>query len=403
MTTAAMNVELSEPVLVAEAPAGETRWGRHQFPTLDRMLDGRIALTFHVGDDSALEYGQAPREPNRGVSADEGQTWTLERASAPTAGLLLPNGDRIRAGCAEVTPPSFPVGELSLPQSIGTIIGTYGQLPYTYYRHSDLPAALQGVPIMRLARGTAQWIAERAPLDDPGFHRYTVQDVFPIVWWGDLHIAADGSILALVYPRSMNGDVACHRSTDSGHSWHFQGHIPYTPDLRADPLARGRSHGFTEPGSALLADGSLLVMLRTTDGLGIGPLYASRSTDAGKTWSAPTVVNASGVLPRLLPLRNGVLALSYGRPGVELRLSFDGLGATWSEPIPLVPLTAADTQADSCGYTSLLPLTANSFLIAYSWFKRPGRDGQPHKAVLVRRVTVGPGENRYPARPSLGR
>ena len=383
-----MKIDLSEPILVAEAPAGETRWGRFQFPTLDRMLDGRIALTFHVNADSATAYGKPSEQPNRGLSADEGATWTLERATEPTAGLLLPNGDRIRAGNAEVTPPSIPVNALSLPQSVGTVIGTYGQLPYTYYRHDELPAALQGVPLSRLARGASAWAAERARLDDPGFQRYTIQEVFPIVWWGDLLLAADGSILAVVYPRSMNGDVACHRSTDFGRSWHLQGCIPYMPDLHADPLARRRSHGFTEPGSAQLADGSLLVMLRTTDGLGVGPLYASRSTDAGKTWTAPAVVHSSGVMPRILQLGNGVLALSYGRPGVELRLSRDGTGAKWSEPISLVPLTSPEIQADTCGYTSLLPLTANSFLIAYSWFKRPGRDGQLHKAVLVRRVTV---------------
>lgn len=383
-----MKVDISDPILVAEAPAGETRWGRYQFPTLDRMLDGRIALTFHVNDDSATAYGKPSEHPNRGLSSDGGATWTLERATEPTAGLLLPNGDRIRAGTAEVTPPSIPVHMLSLPQPVGTVIGTYGQLPYTYYRHDELPAALQGVPLSRLARGASAWAAERARLDDPGYQRCTIQEVFPLVWWGDLHLAADGSILAIVYPRSMHGDVACHRSTDSGRSWHLQGHIPYAPDLHADPLARRRSHGFTEPGSALLTDGSLLVMLRTTDGLGIGPLYASRSTDAGKTWSAPAVVNASGVMPRLLQLGNGVLVLSYGRPGAEFRFNVDGAGSTWSSPHRLVPVADSDVQADSCGYTSLLGLGDDSFLVAYSWFKRPGPDGQPRKAVLVRRVSV---------------
>lgn len=383
-----MRFDISEPILVAEAPAGENRWGRYQFPTLDRMLDGRIALTFHVNEDSATAYGKPSEHPNRGLSSDDGATWTLERATEPTAGLLLPNGDRIRAGTAEVTPPSIPVKALSLPQPVGTVIGTYGQLPYTYYRHHELPAALQGVPLARRARGASAWTAERARLNDPGFQRYTIQEVFPVVWWGDLNLAADGSILAVVYPRSQAGDVACHRSTDFGHSWHLQGHIAYTPDTRADRHAHHRSHGFTEPGSALLADGSLLVMLRTTDGLGVGPLYASSSTDMGKTWSAPAVVHPSGVMPRLLQLGNGVLVLSYGRPGVDLRFSVDGTGSVWSEPLSLVPLTSTDIQADSCGYTSLLPLTPNSFLIAYSWFKRPGTDGQPHKAVLVRRVTL---------------
>jgi hypothetical protein len=382
-------VTVSDPILVAEGPAGERRWGRYQFPTLDRLLDGRIALSFHINEDSARAYGNTPAQPNRGVSNDGGKTWTLEHATTRTAGLLLPNGDRIIAGRSDVTPPAIPVRELSLPTPVGTLIGTYGKLPYTFYPHDALPDSLQGVPLVRLPAGKSQWMTERGTLLDPGFQRYTIQDVFPVVWWGDVSVAADGSILAVVYPRSLEGDVACHRSTDHGRSWHLQGRIAYEPDPQADPKAHARTQGFTEPGTVILADGSLLVVLRTTDGLGSGPLYASRSSDQGKTWSKSTVVNDYGVMPRLLRLDNGVLVLSYGRPGAAMRFSFDGTGYTWSEPVDLVPVHSDDIQGDSCGYTSLLPLSADSFLIAYSWFKRPGNDGQPRKTLLVRHVTVG--------------
>jgi len=389
-------VTLSEPVLVAEGPAGERRWGRYQFPTLDRLRDDRIALSFHVNEDSARAYGRKPAQPDRGVSADRGRSWIAAHSTERPAGLLLPNGDRLLAGRPDVTPPAIPVGELRLPGPVGTIIGTYGQLPYTFYRHDDLPEALRGVPGARLVAGAGEWVTERARLHDPGFQRYSIQEVLPVVWWGDLNLASDGSLLAVVYPRSRDGDVACHRSTDFGRSWHLQGRIAYEPDLAADASARARTQGFTEPGSVLLADGTLLVLLRTTDGLGVGPLYASRSADAGKTWSRPAIVHPHGVMPRLLRLGNGVLVLSYGRPGAEVRFSFDGRGERWSEPRALVPLSSPNVQADSCGYTSLLPLTDDTFLIAYSWFQRPGADGVPRKALLVREVTVAaPG----PARP----
>ena len=380
----------SEPVLVAEGPAGERRWGRYQFPSLDRLLDGRIALSFHVNEDSARAYGRRPAQPDRGVSGDGGATWRLEHATERTTGLLLPNGDRIIAGRSDVTPTAIPVAELKLPAPVGTIIGTYGRLPYTFYRHDDLPDQLRGVPLARLPAGAGEWRTERAQLIDPGFQRYTIQEVFPVVWWGDLNLASDGSILSVVYPRSLDGDVACHRSTDSGRSWRLQGRIAYEPDAAADPLARSRTQGFTEPGSAFLADGSLLVMLRTTDGLGVGPLYSSRSSDLGKTWSKPAVVNTFGVMPRLLRLRNGVLVLSYGRPGAEVRFSLDGRGEVWTDPLRLVSAESPDVQADSCGYTSLLAVSDDSFLVAYSWFKRPGDDNLPRKALLVRRVTVRP-------------
>jgi hypothetical protein len=384
-----MKITLSDPILVAEGPAGETRWGRYQFPTFGR-IGNRIALTFHVAEDSARAYGQIGEQPNRGLSSDGGRTWSLVRATEPTDGLLLPNGDHIRIGIPEVTPKSIPVGELTLPAPVGTLIGTYGQLPYTYYRHDELPLILQGVPLSRRPAGSDRWVEERARLDDPAMQRYTIQEVFPVVWWGDVHLTTDGSLLAIVYPCSAEGEVACYRSRDFARSWQPQGRILYRPDLKADPLAAGRTWGFTEPGTVILRDGSLLAALRTTDGLGVGPMYLTRSKDLGRSWPAPHVMSPTGVMPRLLQLGNGVIVLSSGRPGVDLRFSFDHRGETWTEPHALVPLTSDDVQADSCGYTSLIALDDDSFLVAYSWFKRPGTDGQTHKAVLVRRVTVRP-------------
>ena len=382
-----LKITHSDAILVAEGPAGETRWGRYQFPFLGR-IDHHIALTFHVAEDSARAYGEIGESPNRGLSSDGGHTWQLVRATEPTDGLLLPNGDHIRIGLPEVTPKSIPVGELTLPASVGTLIGTYGQLPYTYYRHDDLPPVLQGVPLSRRTAGSDRWMEERGRLDDPAVERCTIQEVFPVVWWGDVHLAGDDMLLGIVYPCSTSGEVTCYRSTDFARSWQPQGRIPYDPDLKADPLAPGRVHGFTEPGSAILRDGSILVALRTTDGLGVGPMYLTRSRDQGRSWSAPRAVAPTGVMPRLLQLGNGVIVLSSGRPGVDLRFSCDGVGETWTEPQQLVPLTSDDVQADSCGYTSLIALDDDSFLIAYSWFKRPGKDGQLHKAVLVRRITA---------------
>jgi hypothetical protein len=387
----ALEVTVSEPILVAEAPVDVREWGWYQFPVLDRTTDGRIALTFHVHPDSARSYGLAPDVPNRGYSSDSGKTWTLARGTEPTAGLLLPNGERLRT----VLPKSLPAAGLALPAPAGTVIGTYGKLPYVCYRHDELPEAFRGVPLSRLRRGATQWSDERARLDDPAALRYTVEGVFPVVWVGDLHVAADGALLAVVYPGRIAGaefahlHAACYRSADAGHSWQLQGRIFYRPDPAADPHAAERD-GFTEPGSVLLRDGSLLAVLRTTDGNGVGPMYAARSTDAGKTWSPPRVCAPGGVLPRLLALGNGVLVLSAGRPGAWLRFSADGRGEHWTEPRELVPVVSPDVQADTCGYTSLLPLGDDAFLVAYSWFNRPGADGRPHKSILVRRVTVRP-------------
>jgi sarcosine oxidase gamma subunit len=95
----------------------------------------------------------------------------------------------------------------------------------------------------------------------------------------------------------------------------------------------------------------------------------------------------SGVLPRLLRLANGVVVLSSGRPGVQLCFCADGMGTAWSEPLELLPY-ANEKEQVSCGYTSLLAIGPDRFLIIYSDFKYPTPTGELRKAIKVREVVV---------------
>jgi len=100
----------------------------------------------------------------------------------------------------------------------------------------------------------------------------------------------------------------------------------------------------------------------------------------------PKVIAPSGVLPKLLKLENGILALSSGRPGVQVRFSEDG--EKWTEPLDFVPVTEADPHKDTCGYTSLLATGPDRFIIAYSHFKHPNEKGELRKAIMIREVQV---------------
>ena len=42
----------------------------------------------------------------------------------------------------------------------------------------------------------------------------------------------------------------------------------------------------------------------------------------------------------------------------------------------------------TCGYTSLLALGKDTFLLAYSDFVRPNAKGEPCKSILVRKISV---------------
>ena len=97
----------------------------------------------------------------------------------------------------------------------------------------------------------------------------------------------------------------------------------------------------------------------------------------------------SGVLPRLLRLTNGVIVLSSGRPGVQLRFCADGRGKTWTKPYELLPF-GDGKETVSCGYTALLATGPDRFLIIYSDFKHPIPAGEIRKAIKVCEITVTP-------------
>ncbi len=385
----ALRVKLGEPITVAVASKPE-KWGYYQFPGLARWEDGRLCVSWHMARDSATAYGSAP---GVAVSRDGGKTWIPHVGPWGVSGLLLPNGDRI----AVTTPPSRKLSERKLPKPAGVVVATYGRSKQPLYRLKDLPADLQVVHLKRLPKGGKDWVPEQARLDDPHALRYSTEGVFPIVWWGDLRIAPDGSILAGIYPgyrlrddgtADPKDNVFFYRSADAGRSWQVQGRILYQPDLAADPKGNDRD-GFTEPAFEILSGGVCLCVMRTTDGVGIGPMYASRSMDLGKTWTRPGVVARSGVLPRLLRLANGVIVLSSGRPGVQLRFSTDTKAQTWTDAFEILPYQG-DGDTVSCGYTALQATGPDRFLLAYSDFKHVNPAGEQRKAIKVREIVVMP-------------
>jgi hypothetical protein len=382
---AAPRVHVGEPVLVVEGPATEKRWGRYQFPSFSPMADGSLAAFVHVEADAAASYG-LPQKVF--VTSDGGATWHADDDAGKRAhGLLLSNGDRLLIA----TTAPIPVADRTLPAPAGEQISY--KVASTVYRMRDLAPEFRLIFFDRYPRGASSWERESTPLDDPKGFRYSTQGLFPRIWWGDMRIAPDQSLVALVYPaldkigKQFYHSPTCYLSLDQGKTWRQRGRIRYQPDLAADPVGKQRG-GFGEPALEVLRDGSLVSVLRTTDGHGVGPLYLSRSRDLGKHWIKPAAFTKYGVMPRLLLLKNGTLVLATGRPGAELRFSFDGRGESWSEPYRLVPIQSENVQGDSCGYTDLTPLDDHSFLVIYSWFKRPGADGATHKAVLVRRVEV---------------
>jgi hypothetical protein len=389
-----LRIELSEPATVAMAPPRIHGWGPYQFPGLARLPDGRIQVSFHVEADSAAAYGLPPA---RAISADEGKSWSLlprEEAKNSTAmswgspPLCLPNGDLLTAKQLR----SRPVTGLKLPEKPRAAFPTYG-VTVAYYRVADLSDEYHaGWLLSRLRAGQKKPKDEQALVRLPGETRWAQGGFLAFPWFQEMFLAPDGAMWAVNYDRRIvDGkvqDKICAmilRSSDGGHTFDLWSEIPYSPDSAADPKAAKRE-GFTEPAVAFMPDGSVLCLLRTTDGNGVGPLYWARSTDNGKTWTHPAVFDDLGVWPQMLTLSSGVTLAVYGRPGLYVRATADPAGLQWERRVVVVPPGGLGT--DTCSYAALLPLSQDTALLAYSNFKLPNAGGILCKGIQVRKVTV---------------
>jgi len=381
-------VVLGEPVVVSRAPASVGGWGPWQFPSLERLADGRIHLGYHIEADSAAAYG---KPIGHAYSKDDGLTWTTAKEPEGDGGLLLSNGDRLRPAPQR----SVPAASLKLPKPLFSRRGTYSG-EYQFYAPDQLGEHGRAYRLARLTAGGKAWSEEFPTVNIPDQLRYITEGVLVIpsfAGMGHWRLAPDGSILLAIYQprrtaaadRARLGEAKWGavflRSTDHGRTWDTVSEIPYQPDPAADPNWAKRD-GFTEPDFCFLPDGSLLCLMRTMDGSGQGPLFSARSTDGGKTWSRPRVFDDLGVWPVLLSLKNGTTLAGYGRPGLFVRASADPAGQVWGPRVEIV-------KTDTCSYCDLLPLGENRALIAYSDFKWPDGTGAKRKTILVRTVTVG--------------
>ena len=388
-----LTVKLETPDVVAVATKPE-KWGFFQFPGIYRTKEGLLVASWHMADDAVTSYGGG--ESGVAVSSDGGKTWSPPVGNLTGGGgFELPNGDHIKIH----TPKAIKIEELQLPDSIGFSKENYGRT-FVYYKMNELPEELQGVYLNRMVKGSNSWTIEHAELHDPLAIRYTDSGWFPVVWWGDMNLASDGSIIAGIYPGFYLNDnnkvppsgVLFYRSTDNGHTWNIHGRIPYQPDLKTDPNGNRRiALGYTEPASILLYNGTYLCVMRTTDGLGNSPMYLSHSDDMGVTWTKPSTFTRTGVLPKLLQLENGVIVLATGRPGMQLRFSIDGKGEKWTDPFEMLPFENSKEHV-SCGYPDIIPSGPDSFLLIYSDFKYQNENGEIRKTIKVREVKVTPKE-----------
>ena len=170
------------------------------------------------------------------------------------------------------------------------------------------------------------------------------------------------------------------RSSDGGRSWRF---VTFLDPDEVQPTYgiadADVDEGLDEPSLALLPNGDIYLIMRTGS---YSPLFHSRSTDGGETWSTPASAGWPGVRPNLRLLGNGVLVCTsgrgaYGHPQVtHVLFSLDGTGRHWETPF-------AFHTGPGCSYTATMEREGKLYVIfSHSDFTRErGRHGLPYQAI----------------------
>ncbi len=175
----------------------------------------------------------------------------------------------------------------------------------------------------------------------------------------------DGSLVALMAGWFKSDTALCPygrgrpysrsyvcESADGGVTWQYLTTICYE---------QIGSEGYNEGSMRRLANGEILAVLRTGNesdrNCQDNPIMWSTSRDEGRTWSKPQRTGVEGAYPGLAVLSDGVLVMSYGRPGAMVVFSTDN-GRTWTDP------TCVDATPYS-GYTDVVELRPGELLVGF--------------------------------------
>ena len=273
-------VTLSTPVLVRRSR--RYNW----LPQLHRMSNGDLLATIgaHADTHVTAQVKLATR------SQDGGLTWDEPR-------LVLDGGSDSL---------TLPTGELLL-------------LPRILRRRE----AGMGAPCNRFA------------LDGVLHHEFDGVTVYGvpgdyglICFDGQPLVLDGGGYLTTVYVQqegTARSSLALVRS-DNGYHWTYVATL-----VRPDSPLPG-TEGANEAMLCRLPDRRLMCVFRVqSDEHGMLPLCQSWSEDGGSTWSAPVSMQGpASVEPSVVVMPSGLVALSTGRPGVNLWVNADGKGAEWT-------------------------------------------------------------------------
>lgn len=391
-------------VFVSEQPTDKLNWGYYQFPKFYREKDGKIYL--HISTNLDL---QATEKRIAGTLAfcsdDEGQTFTsatdFDEKNATNYFYI---GDVLYG---------FPKRENVSSQNIPKLFeetvgyGYYGGVDLTLHPFESIPDKVQNILCSKIENGKevrycgalsgvktipaiATEITGFATVNPNILYTYDSRRCQFLIsgeeWFAAICEPIGECSQYIRYQRTIV------KSEDKGVTWKKICVIYPDDDM---PYGFPPETAFEET-----SDGRLVLVCRTHWNHNVNSLHYLAhytSDDRGVTWTKQPSVIPFSVTPMLMRGENEI-AVIYGRPGVYCRTSKDGIH--WSDSITIVGIDEKDIPSPltqefwnenhhkyTCGNTSVIRLSNNNYLLAYSDFMH-SVNGENHKAIHVATIQL---------------
>jgi len=308
----------------------EGDWGDYEaFPDVTRAKNGDIIVVFYAG------YGHVsnptPALPKGGRvcmvrSKDGGKTWEKPETVVDTdtddrdpSIACLSDGTLL---VSFFTSTYFPNGK--------------GRVCETWVVRSEDDGKTWGKPIKVPSPFYTEEEVRRAFAEKSGWLATAVSD--------PVHELSDGTLALMIYGKPIKGISvpAMARSRDKGRTW---GDITVIDEKTGQTNA----HTHYEPTIVELPDKTILCMLRPC-------MCKTLSRDGGRTWTPAELIGHRGDAPYLLLTSDGLLICAHRHPGTAVSISTD-LGKTWNKPIMI--------DRHGGAYPSLLELDDGRIMIIY--------------------------------------
>lgn len=426
-------MKISDPILVyaPEMKGNVTKWGAYAIPRMWRDKNGELVIRFNGEADSADTNSMHCLPNLYFVSRDDGETWEskpdgeniydisiLTGIDSPY--LTLKNGEKLffqyKKNCA-------PIENLT---AIKEIEHPCGEAIMRSYFYGDIPNECKGVSIGKIDKNGNTHLTEinidfpereilvnyKAKTEKGDYvevPQYIQPHIFKLPYISSLNQLSDGTLVGLCTGQNpkisdrYSSELYLVESTDGGKT--FKKRATVAGGKNNLPYGFGGDGG--EVSLAVDSEGNLFAVMRMD--LSIHPdfdedkvwgTYFTASFDGGYTWEKPREISDSSVTPHIVALKNDILLVIYGRPGVHCKVSHDK-GKTWSESHSIIGKTLAEERNmgrndaeskyfDSCSYSNTFveKVSDDTVIVCYNNLKYPDKNGVNTKACFVRKITV---------------